>query len=137
MPQEPIFLRTPASTFQSDSSVPCAVIRRELYVPRQTYRCHTAHIPRQTILFVTMYGIEAVVQRIVCTPSLEMTIVKVQCGGERQPSEQQVAGYNLHPSVYHVAHGSHWNTHKENKIYFEIPCISCGTPKPSPVLYSL
>lgn len=51
-----------------------------------------------------MYGIEAVVQRIVCTPSLEMTIVKVQCGGECQPSEQQVTGYNLHSRVYHVAH---------------------------------
>ena len=33
MLQEPIFLRTPASTSQSDSSMPCAVIRRELYRP--------------------------------------------------------------------------------------------------------
>ena len=28
----------------------------------------------------------------------------VQCGGECQPSEQQVTGYNLHSRVYHVAH---------------------------------
>ena len=76
-----------------------ALLGLESHVPRQTYRCHTAHIPHQTVLFVTMYVIEAVVQRIVCTPSLEMTIVKVQCGGECQPSEQQVAGYNLHPGV--------------------------------------
>lgn len=33
MPHDPMVLRTPASTSQSDSSVPCAVTRRELYRP--------------------------------------------------------------------------------------------------------
>ena len=56
----------------------------ESHAPRQAYGSHAVYVPHQPVLLVAMYGIEAVVQRIVCAPCLEMAVVDICRGGQCQ-----------------------------------------------------